>query len=72
MRPMSYKVVEISPVTDEEIEKILNHWTCRGYSFLSIHFVTTEASRRPSMAFLFFIQDEEGASASNAESGGGR
>lgn len=44
-------------VTDEEIEKILNEWTARGYSFSSIHFVATEASRRPGMAFLFFIQE---------------
>ncbi|MEK6698457.1 MAG: DUF4177 domain-containing protein [Nitrospirota bacterium] len=54
---MMYKVVETSMVTDEEIEKILNEWTARGYSFSSIHFVATEASRRPGMAFLFFIQE---------------
>ena len=51
---MSYKVIETSTVTDEAIEKILNEWTCKGYSFWSIHFVTSDASRRPSMAFLFF------------------
>jgi len=69
---MNYKVVETSLVTDEEIEKILNHWTGRGYSFASVHFVTTEASRRPSMAFLFFLQDGDDAPVAHTESRGGR
>ena len=50
---MMYKVVETSMVTDEEIEKILNEWTARGYSFSSIHFVATEHPAG-GMAFLFF------------------
>jgi hypothetical protein len=41
---MEYKVVETSTVTDEEIEKVLNHWTVQGYAFESVHFVTTESS----------------------------
>ncbi len=55
---MRYKVVETSTVTDEEIEKILNQWVAEGYSFSSIHFVTTDSSRRPKMAFLFFTRQE--------------
>jgi hypothetical protein len=55
---MLYKVVETGVVTDEEIEKILNHWTAQGYSFESVHFVTTDASRRPKMAFVFFTRQE--------------
>ncbi len=51
---MVYKVVETSTVTDEELEKILNHWTAEGFSVESVHFVVTESSRRPKMAFLFF------------------
>jgi hypothetical protein len=51
---MAYKVVEISTVTDEEIERVLNEWTPRGWTFTNIHFVMTEASRRPAMAFIFF------------------
>jgi hypothetical protein len=51
---MTYKVVEISTVTDEEIERTVNQWAGKGYEFASIHFVTTPASRRPVMAFLFF------------------
>ncbi len=63
---MTYKVVETGIVTDEEIERILNEWTARGYSFSSIHFVTTEASRRPKIAFLFFVRQQEDAQAGMA------
>jgi hypothetical protein len=54
---MSYKVVEMSAVTDEEIERVLNEWTAKGYTFESIQFVTSVSSRRPSMAFLFFTKE---------------
>ncbi len=53
--PMAYKVIETSTVTDEEIERLLNEWTAKGFTFESIHFVTSDASRRPKMAFLFFL-----------------
>ena len=56
---MTYKVVETCTVTDVEIERILNEWTGRGYSFASIQFVITAASRRPGMAFLFFTTKDE-------------
>jgi len=56
---MAYKVIEISTVTDEEIEKRLNEWTGQGYIFESIHFVTAESSRRPKMAFMFFLGKEK-------------
>jgi hypothetical protein len=56
---MAYKVVETSTVTDEEIEKLLNHWTGEGYVFESMHFVTSDSSRRPKMAFLFFLKKGE-------------
>ena len=55
---MTYKVVETSTVTDEEIELLVNEWEAKGYAFASIHFVTTQASRRPVMAFLFFTGQE--------------
>lgn len=56
---MPYKVVETSIVSEEEIEKILNEWTEKGYVFESINFVTNESSRRPKMAFLFFYKKDE-------------
>jgi hypothetical protein len=58
---MTYKVVETSTVTDEEIERLVNAGASQGYAFASIHFVTSQASRRPVMAFLFFTAPEDGA-----------
>jgi len=58
MKTMMYKVVETSTVTDEEIERILNEWTAKGYGFESIQFVTSISSKRPTMAFLFFTKKE--------------
>ncbi|RMG60657.1 MAG: DUF4177 domain-containing protein [Deltaproteobacteria bacterium] len=52
-----YKVVEVSNVTDQEIERCLNEWVTQGYRFDSIHFVMKEGSRRPSMAFVFFTKE---------------
>lgn len=55
---MPYKVIETSNVTDEEIERILNDWTGKGYAFESIQFVMAVSSKRPVMAFLFFTKQE--------------
>lgn len=51
-----YKVTEISTVTDEVIEQVLNEWISKGWLFDQIQFVVREASRRPSMAFVFFVR----------------
>jgi len=56
---MTYKVVETSTVTDEEIERILNEWSAKRYVFESIQFVTSVSSKRPAMAFVFFIRKGE-------------
>ena len=53
---MNYKVVETCTVTDEEIERILNEWTEKGFVFESIQFVTSVSSKRPAMAFVFFTK----------------
>jgi hypothetical protein len=58
---MNYKVVETCTVTDEEIERILNEWTAMGYVFESIQFVASVSSKRPTMAFVFFIRKGEKA-----------
>jgi len=54
-----YKVVEVSCVTDDALEAILNEWTARGWTFEGIHFAMREASRRPAMAFVIFTGEEE-------------
>jgi hypothetical protein len=55
---MHYKVAEISTVTDEEIERVLNEWTAKGYVFESIQFVNAVSSKRPTMAFVFFTRKD--------------
>lgn len=54
-----YKVVETSTVADDVLERILNEWVEKGWRFDGIHFVVKESSNRPSMAFLFFIREED-------------
>ena len=58
-----YKVVELSVVTDESLEDVLNQRTAEGWHFDSIQFVVREASKRPAMAFVLFTRytsDEPG------------
>lgn len=57
---ISYKVVELSLVTDETIEQALNLWTAQGWQFDRLQFVVGEASRRPTMAFALFVREEAG------------
>ncbi len=56
---IEYKVVELSTVSDQEIEKLLNDWTAQGWRFDTIHFAMRESSRRPAMAFIAFTRDGE-------------
>jgi len=56
-----YKVVELSTVGEEEIEKALNEWTAEGWNFDTMQFAMRESSKRPAMAFLVFTRDEEAA-----------
>lgn len=54
---LEYKFVELSIVTDETIEEAVNAWVARGWQLEGIRFVTSEASRRPSMAFVSFTRE---------------
>lgn len=54
---VEYKFVELSIVTDETIEEAVNTWVGRGWLLEGIRFVTTEASRRPQMAFVSFTRE---------------
>ncbi|MBN2427384.1 MAG: DUF4177 domain-containing protein [Deltaproteobacteria bacterium] len=51
-----YKVVETSLVTDESLEEIINEWVGKGWRLESIQFAMREASKRPAMAFVLFVQ----------------
>jgi hypothetical protein len=56
-QPDIYKVVELTTVTDEALEQELNTWVARGWQLDSIKFAMHEASRRPAMAFIFFVRN---------------
>jgi hypothetical protein len=59
---LRYKFVELSLVTDETLESAVNQWVAQGWQLERIQFVTSEASRRPVMAFVAFVREEgEGA-----------
>ena len=54
--PQTYKVVEVSPVAEDTLERALNDRTAEGWSVESVHFVTREGSHRPALAYLFFVR----------------
>lgn len=56
---LRYKFVEISLVTDEAIEEVVNDWVKKGWTLEGVRFVTTEHSRRPAMAFISFVREQE-------------
>jgi len=56
---LHYKFVELSIVTDQTIEEAVNAWVARGWQLDAIRFVTSDASRRPQMAFVSFTRQTE-------------
>ncbi len=68
---LEYKVVEVPDVTEENLEKALNHWTREGWRFDGMHFVVRETARRPSMAFLLFVKSGENKSQAGGRRGRG-
>jgi hypothetical protein len=58
--PVRYKVDEVSPVTEESLEALLNERVQEGWGFESVHFVVREGSHRPAMAYVFFTRVREG------------
>jgi hypothetical protein len=54
-----YKFVELSTVTDRDLEQEVNRWVTEGWELDDIRFVVTEHSRRPAMAFLSFVREED-------------
>jgi hypothetical protein len=53
-----YKVVELSMVSEEEIEAALNQWTAEGWTFDNMQFAMRDSSKRPAMAFISFTRQE--------------
>ena len=56
---MTYKVVEISDVTDDAIERVLNANAAEGWTFDTMQFAMRDSSRRPSMAFITFTRSDD-------------
>ncbi len=56
---LTYKVKELSIVTEETIEEAVNSYAKEGWIFNGITFAMGQASRRPSMAFIFFIREDD-------------
>ena len=54
---LRYKVVETQIVTDEIIEDIINSWVDKGWHLDGVRFAMSDASRRPSMAFILFTRE---------------
>ena len=53
---VEWKVVEVTIVTDEELERVVNDWTQQGWAFSGIQFAMRESSKRPAMAFVTFMR----------------
>jgi hypothetical protein len=56
-----YKVVETSDVSAETLEQILNEWTRQGWRFDMMQLAMRDASKRPAMAFVTFVREQDEA-----------
>ncbi len=56
---LEYKVVEVSTVSEDILEGVLNEWTVKGWRYDGMQFAMRESSRRPSMAFVLFTRETE-------------
>lgn len=52
-------------VDDLSLETELNTWSRQGWHFESIQFAMRESSKRPSMAFIFFVKSTPSDEVSN-------
>ena len=55
---LKYKVIEISTVSEDMLEEVLNEWSAKGWTFDGVHFAMRESQKRPSMAFVIFTREE--------------
>lgn len=62
-RPLRYKFVELSMVTDERLEETVNEWVAQGWQLDGIRFAMTDHSKRPAMAFVSFVREDDAADA---------
>ncbi len=62
MKNIIYKVVEVTTVTDEELETVINEWVQKGWSLETIQFAMRESSKRPAMAFVILTKGHDSES----------
>jgi hypothetical protein len=55
---LRYKVVEVSTVSEDTLEEVLNEWTSQGWRLDGMQFAMRESQKRPSMAFVIFTREE--------------
>ena len=61
----TYRVVEVSPVGEDTLERALNERAAEGWAFESMHFVMRDGSHRPALAYLFFVRGRPPARAAS-------
>jgi hypothetical protein len=54
-----YKVLELTTVTDEELERVINEWVGQDWILDTIQFAMRDASKRPAMAFILFTKNDD-------------
>jgi hypothetical protein len=59
MKDTIYKVVELTTVTAEDLETIINKWVNKGWKLDTIQFAMRDSSKRPAMAFVLFTRNEK-------------
>jgi hypothetical protein len=59
MKQLLYRFVELSTVTDKDIEEAVNRTVKEGWRFEGINFAMRESSKRPAMAFIVFTREAD-------------
>jgi len=53
-----YKIKEVTAVTDDALERVINETVTEGWTFDCIQFAMRDASKRPAMAFVIFTKEQ--------------
>ena len=54
-----HRVVEVSPVTDDELTDALNRLESEGWKFEHADYMKDDGVRRPQMAYLYFFRKSD-------------
>ena len=58
-RVTEHRVVEISPVTDDELTATMNELAVQGWTLDHADYIKEAGIRRPQMAYLYFSRTNE-------------